>query len=291
MAQSTFLIPITKPYPVKVSVDNAERTFGGVTLITYPGDKIDFVVISISWSKFVDYIEQNMNLSTNPFIDRVAYINKQLKNFMNDGFADAVLYLNPEYKQAIHTVIKEGINKAYELRPKLKNNNNVLISTSLGSKIVFDMIRPEFEKNQSNEYVDFIGNLKQIYMTSNQIPLLDLYSKLLNKNSFIRSQQIKSQTLQSMDSALSINSFVRTNETRKLPIIAFSDPNDALSYYVQPKLEKIDFINVTISHTKWWWFGKLANPAVAHGGMKSQEHGYKSLVHGSEYLQNKFKKY
>lgn len=227
---------------------------------------------------------------------------------MNDGFADAVLYLNPQYRKAIHSVIKEGIEEAYDIKPELNGKASVLISTSLGSKIVFDIIN---DKNQMNGYNDFIKNLEQIFMTSNQIPLLDLYDNLIirKKNSLTNliADNFKCQlpTLTRMNDALSTISINRREG--KLPIIAFTDPNDALSYYVEfPKENKvcidsakeeyfkspeIEFINVTISHAKWWWFGKLANPLAAHGGMKSREHGYKSIIQGSEYLEGQFKTY
>ncbi len=242
---------------------NEERIkFGEVTLFTYPGEKSNFVLVSISWSQFIDYIEDILHVSTNPFGGRIAPWNKRIKEFMNDGFADAVLYLNPQYKSAIHSVIKKGIEKAYVIRPELNGNANVLISTSLGSKIVFDMIN---DKDQINAYSDFRNNMKQIFMTSNQIPLLDLYRKHLNRTDYnlrnlmdgvgVEEKDKKpSPTLTEMNEALKTNSInITKGEGSKLPIIAFTDPNDALSYYIKLEMEKIEFINVTISHAKWWW--------------------------------------
>lgn len=264
------------------------KVVGDITLKTYAGEKRDFVMVSLSWSQSTEFIEKLLLYASNPYGDRVAPLNKKMKEFMNEGFGDAVLYLNPQYKKIVHEVIEIGIEKAYSLRPELKGNPNVLISSSLGSKMVFDIININYKNKKASVYKDFWSNLQQVFMTSNQIPLLDLfeadYLSIKNKQA--------SSILFEMDNILRLTSkeMKSLDDNKKLPIIAFSDPNDALSYYnYYIPLNKIDFINVTISHSKWWWLTLLANPVKAHGGMKTEEHGYKSLVHGSSYF--KFKKY
>ena len=273
---------------IKHNLKINNKIVGDIALKTYPGEKRDFVLVSLSWSKSTEYIEKLLHHASNPYGDRIAPLNKEIKAMMNEGFADAVLYLNPHYKKVVHSVIEMGIEKAYSLRPELKGNHNVLVSSSLGSKMVFDIIKTNYHINKVSAYNDFFNNLQQVFMTSNQIPLLDLFEGDYLKR---KNKQVSSTLLQ-MDEILGFTSkqmkFLRDN--KKLPIITFSDPNDALSYYIYyTPLNKIDFINVTISHSKWWWFTYLANPMKAHAGMKTEEHGYKALVKGSSYFT--FKKY
>lgn len=263
------------------------KTLGNITMKTYPSKERNFVLVSLSWSKSMEFTENILHQASIPYENRVAAANIALKEFMNKGFADAILYLNPKYKKDVYTAIRMGVEKAYELRPKLYGNPNILISSSLGSKMMFDIIKEDREKKRNTASKDFLTNLKQVFMTSNQIPLLDLYdynsseSKKLNKKNI-------SSTLNSMSHLWT--SSQKKKKKKKLPIIAFTDPNDALSYYVPyAPIDGIDFVNVTISHAKIWYLNFLANPAKAHGGLKTETHGYKAIVHGSNYF--KFKEY
>jgi hypothetical protein len=78
----------------------------------------------------------------------------------------------------------------------------------------------------------------------------------------------------------------------RVQIVAFTDPNDALSYHLTQRFRKkcthlagtenrpVDFINVRISNVKWD-FGLFANPQDVHSdGFRKNEKAVDLLVHG-----------
>ena len=78
---------------------------------------------------------------------------------------------------------------------------------------------------------------------------------------------------------------------RELPILAFSDPNDLLSYEIPPKyaMENMDsricpkMTNISINVAKVMsilGLGEFANPAKAHGGYDNDERVIQLIVHG-----------
>ena len=230
---------------------------------------------------------------------------------MNDGFGDAILYLNPNYKEAVHTSIRLGIERACREDKELCNPKNVIVSSSLGSKMLFDVLDENYVMKGVN-YKDFFPQIAQIFMTSNQIPLIDLFSTkisikhLKGEKDFIISQNLNTEKANSDENTKTlykieniINKY--SSKNKKLPIIAFSDPNDALSYYipytgkcdrttnVENCVETMSFTNVTVSYVNWWWFGILANPVFAHGGFMKSDIGADALINGSDNLE--FKNY
>jgi hypothetical protein len=271
----------------------------------------NFKVVSLSWSDITLPKQLSLNNDSNPYLERVAYANKKIKMFMNDGFGDAILYLNPNYKEAVHTSIRLGIEKACIEDTKLCNPKNVIVSSSLGSKMLFDVLDENYVMKEA-KYKDFFPQIAQIFMTSNQIPLIDLFSTDISikhskgEKDLIISQNLNTEKANSNESTKTlykieniINKY--SSKNKKLPIIAFSDPNDALSYYipytgkcdrttnVKNCVETMSFTNVTVSYANWWWFGILANPVLAHGGFMKSDIGADALINGSDNLE--FKNY
>jgi len=276
-----------KQYITTLSKDvNKTNIIGDATILSYFGkDKSSFTFVSLSWSRFMDAIENSLSNQTNKNSNYIAPINKKLKKFMNTGFGDAILYMNNQHKEKIQQIIARLIIKTYELKPKIKTRDHILISTSLGSKLLFDIVKEYNQKKLSTKNIsilkNFIKHTKQIFMTSNQLALFNLYEKNKDLDNYqdilSRVDQIVSRTRDTK------------NNSKKLSIVAFTDPNDVLGYYIPNKItyKNIDFINVLVSNTKIWYLGIFANPIEAHEGIKTEEYGYKAIVNGSSYF--KFK--
>lgn len=274
------------------SLEKNKINYGNMTIKKYTSKTLsstevarEFILISLSWSDIMDGREDILHNASNIYKNRIASGNMMIKNLVNDGLGDAVLYLNPSYRSAVHTSIQIGIEKACELDSQLCNKPNVVVSSSLGSKMLFDVLDENLKMKNIN-YENFFSNIQQVFMTSNQIPLLDLYSATYDMNASTPFVKNKSATLTDMDKK--INNFTlykKKNKDKKLPIIAFSDPNDALSYNIYYESNnKIEFTNVTLTYARWWWFNLVANPLKAHQGFMEDEVGVKAFVYGSNKL-------
>jgi hypothetical protein len=87
----------------------------------------------------------------------------------------------------------------------------------------------------------------------------------------------------------------RSGAEDPLQIVAFTDPNDVLSYHLTERFQKkcayinndtsslINYVNVRIRNVKWTYFGLFANPLQAHSdGFRSNPKAIDLLVNGNE---------
>lgn len=218
---------------------------------------------------------------------RRAAINDLMKKFSNDTGPDPIIYLGESredilvsFAQAFCWMTKSnwdslpsGTTQACSFNDDSAAANVAIdqyavVSHSLGSRITIDgMQRIASLLHERDE--DFREALKHkeipIYMMSNQLPMLQLGRKLPDisnqKAAYCQSEGEK----------------YAGRMLKKMPIIAFSDPNDLLSYAIpQGFAEKyldsrlcIDVTNVNINVASIFdafGLGKLANPLNAHIG-------------------------
>ncbi len=162
----------------------------------------------------------------------------------------------------------------------------MFITHSLGSRIAIDTVRFFGERALTKETEEFIqfrsifsNKVLPIYMLANQLPLLELgrkpatvrgqIAKYCRPDGELRDQRILG----------------------KLPIYAFSDPNDLLSYPIPPKFadQYLDsrlcpkVTNIAINVAKpisLFGLGEFANPASAHGDYDHDERVIALIAHG-----------
>ena len=223
---------------------------------------------------------------------RRAEINNLLKKFSNDTGPDPIIYLGESredilvsFGQAFCWMIKgdwqnlpDGISQACSLNDdslakNLAVDHYALVSHSLGSRITIDGLQRIAELIDKRD-VDFRETLKHkkipIYMMSNQLPMLQLGRKLPEvgnqKQAYCQpgGEKYEKRMLAST------------------PIIAFSDPNDLLSYaipngFVEKYLDSrlcTDVTNININVARIinaFNFGKVANPLDAHIGYDTDD--------------------
>jgi hypothetical protein len=223
---------------------------------------------------------------------RRAEINNLMKKFSNDTGPDPIIYLGESredilvsFGQAFCWMIKgdwqnlpDGISQACSfnddsLAKNLAIDHYAFVSHSLGSRITIDGMQRIAELIDKRD-VDFRETLKHkkipIYMMSNQLPMLQLGRKLPEvgnqKQSYCQpgGEKYEKRMLAST------------------PIIAFSDPNDLLSYaipngFVEKYLDSrlcTDVTNININVAKIinaFSFGKVANPLEAHIGYDTDD--------------------
>ncbi len=225
---------------------------------------------------------------------RRAEINDLMKRFSNDTGPDPIIYLG-ESREKILTSFAQSFcwmissdwqdlpTKAHAVcrtsevsATTFNDDQYAFFSHSLGSKITIDGMQRIASAlgNDDPQYIrvkDVLRNkVMPIYMMSNQLPMLQLGRKMPE----IRGQEDR---------------YCRAGGDKysermlsKAPIIAFSDPNDLLSYAIpQGFVEKyidsrlcVDVTNININVAfvyDVFGLGKLANPMDAHIGYDTDD--------------------
>jgi hypothetical protein len=226
---------------------------------------------------------------------RRAEVNDMLKKFSNDTAPDPIIYLGESrdiilrsFAQAFCWMGKDrwdevpkegrhGCDFTNGLSDNLNQDQIVFISHSLGSRITIDgitrmvSILEHPEKKSTLQTVDSVKRAAlqkkkvQIFMLSNQLPMLQL------------GRELPEVTAQQADYCNANGSKYTSRLFAETSIVAFSDPNDLLSYaiphdFTEKYLDSrlcINVTNININIAKVidaFGLGKIANPMEAHVG-------------------------
>ena len=225
---------------------------------------------------------------------RRAEVNDLLKKFSNDTGPDPIIYLGEKredilvsFAQSFCWMISGDWGSLPDDSHQVCSSKNVtpfyndsyaFVSHSLGSRITIDglqRIASIYAERENDEYyadtMNFLKNKEvPIYMMSNQLPMLQLgrtIPKIVNQ---------EAAYCQPNGANYADRMLLKTN------IIAFSDPNDLLSYalphdFVSKYLDSrlcINVTNININVAKIYdafGLGKLANPMDAHIGYDTDD--------------------
>ncbi len=228
---------------------------------------------------------------------RRAEVNNMLKTFSNDTGPDPIIYLGESRADILLAFNQSVCWMTYGDWDKLPRSSNefcnapditsitndhyAFISHSLGSRITIDgfqSITSLVGTEGTSVNTSFLLNIKKefknkkipIYMMSNQLPMLQLGRKL-PKISNQKGEYCEPEGKHYTERFLA-----------KTRIIAFSDPNDILSYaipagFVEKYLDSrlcidVTNININVAHVyDVFGVGKLANPMDAHIGYDTDE--------------------
>lgn len=223
---------------------------------------------------------------------RRAEVNNMMKKFSNDTGPDPIIYLGESrddilisFGQSFCWMTKSNWSDLPDDKAEACSFNddsaakNILvdqyafISHSLGSRIAIDGMQ-RIASLVDQRDADFSSALKNkeipIYMMSNQLPMLQLGRKLPDvsnhKNEYCQENGEK----------------YNQRMLAKTPIIAFSDPNDLLSYaiphgFVEKYLDsrlctEVTNVNINVATIlDAFGMGKFANPIDAHVGYDTDD--------------------
>ncbi|MCK5191332.1 MAG: hypothetical protein KAR12_14900 [Methylococcales bacterium] len=262
----------------------------------------ELLYYELTWSDITAQEKAELEYDTSgEYSYRRAEVNDFLKQFSNDTSPDPMLYLgyrHDEILASFTTAFCWMISADWESLPEnsnqfcnplteqalanLKTDDYSFVSHSLGSRIAIDGmqdIATKFsnEKERGNlldEESQLIETFKNkqftIYMLSNQLPLLQM------------GRQLPEVTGQTEAYCNASGDQYKKRITDKMEVVAFSDPNDLLSYaipedFAEKKLDSrlcIEISNVVINVTDvidLLGFGKLANPLTAHTAYDSDD--------------------
>jgi hypothetical protein len=203
-----------------------------------------------------------------------AYFNGQIKDrLMNDCLADAMIYQGISHrtiKGAMVQTIKQVIDDQ-----DTKGGGNpgplVVVAESLGSKLVFDALNDMLSLPKGDPLAlagqRAAARLGLVFMAGNPMPLLRLADEP-DATPRPKADALPADSLQRFLVLRRGFGIERRQALAKLKLVAFTDPNDVLSYrllradYVS---SDVDMANVLVSNRPTW-FGLLEDPLGAHLG-------------------------
>ena len=258
----------------------------------------DLLFYELTWSEIT--AEQKALLAfdnSGEYTFRRTKINNMLKQFANDTGPDPIIYLGESrpdileaFSQSFCWMVQGGWDKLPDSGKHLCSglnaqqvieDNYVFVSHSLGSRItidgmqlIADKIHDAIKEREVNGNEELITGLKNknipIYMLSNQLPMLQL------------GRELPKVTRQRESYCTPGAPHYNDRMVKKTSIIAFSDPNDLLSYAIPPGFSdayidsrlctEITNININIAHIiDVLSLGKIANPMEAHTGYDTDD--------------------
>jgi hypothetical protein len=230
-----------------------------------------------------------------------ATLNRELKHgLINDCLTDVVVYGGPngnDIRQAMNETVCEALGGHFDgTRCDVSEGDSpaalAIVTESLASKLVFDAVLNIWNASQDNpdktaikHLVNSLAAMRVMYMLANQVPLLDAAGWVAPEGPLPASAPAKIQT-----SAGDV--FGLLSRARRLAppaagpttVVAFSDPNDLLSYRIVPQqlaehFEELRVINVLVSNDSTY-LGYIERPDTAHCGYPWNPHVFGMLARG-----------
>jgi hypothetical protein len=202
-----------------------------------------------------------------------AYFNGYVKdNLLNDCLSDAVIY-EGQSRDAIRDAMIESVSRILESNPN-GDRTLAVVAESLGSKILFDALSAMLESGQPRTQelgLQASRRLGLVFMAANQLPILGLAEQDIAQHGE-RGQRQDGRAAQEPDALRRFlelrrrQSAPRAETFARLAVVAFTDPNDLLSYRLLPAryaAPDVVVADVLVSNARSW-LGLIENPVAAH---------------------------
>lgn len=204
---------------------------------------------------------------------RADYNNLFKVTLLNDCLSDVTFYLGNEGGRAIRGRVRDALAAVTEQRGEDSDVPLFFVTESLGSAIVKDALTKPDGEVTTQKLLDLalaFAPTEVVYMAANQLPLLALADADVSPCGLA---DFLTQTLRSANAREA-----GLDTSREILAVAFTDPNDLLSYTLQPDDCPLA-INVIVSNARTW-FGKIENPLPAHTGYLDEAAVWKLIVDG-----------
>lgn len=203
-----------------------------------------------------------------PYAPTRARLNALLKErLLDDCLADAVIY-EGQARAAIQARMREAVLAA--TADQSASAPLLVVAESLGSKILFDTLLAMMDEESgpaAQAAGRVVARMRTLVMDANPIPLLALAEQPLPAAS--DTATLASPAADSLHRLLQRRQqLARRGAAAPLLLLAFSDPNDVLSYTLAPRDyadQNVVVINILVSNASTW-FGLLERPDTAHTG-------------------------
>ncbi|MDC9728237.1 MAG: hypothetical protein PSN04_02775, partial [Methyloprofundus sp.] len=260
----------------------------------------EMLFYELTWSAITNSEKEKIKYDTSGeySYDR-AEVNQLLKQFSNDASPDPMIYLGKSrgeilasFRTAFCWMVEndwaslpetssQSCKVGYKSSEYLQDDEFSIISHSLGSRIVIDgmhdiakrvteVAKGDTSSAESKFITAFQNKQIPFYLMSNQIPLLEM------------GEAPPEVTGEADAYCLPGGEHYGKRLVKKTSIMAFSDPNDLLSYgipqsfvenYLDSRLcAEVTNITINVAHVMdLFGMGKFANPLTAHTGYDSDD--------------------
>lgn len=263
--------------------NNLETSPGGqlpqakLSICTYAdSQRRTLQLYAVRWSPLTEGIKKavlSYDSAENYEDDRVKYNREMKKEVMNESLSDPLLYLSPHYQDDLQLVMQQAIcfiasrNDSCEtVKPTMgvqQNNRGLFIITeSLGSTMLYDTLKKIYRDGDSLKAAGekLIRDSVVHYMFANQLPLLCL-------GRYDPAPGDKGRD------CITNTGTKAAQQDKPLTIVAFSDPNDLLSYPLKKEQfqelaisNPVAVTNVLLNVEKWTLLYVFVHPHDAHTG-------------------------
>jgi hypothetical protein len=196
-----------------------------------------------------------------------ASLNGYIKDkLLNDCLSDAMIYEGAS-RDAIRDAMVESVSRIIESNPN-GDRTLAVVAESLGSKILFDALSSMLESRQPRTQAlgqQAARRLGLLYMAGNQLPILDLSRQDIERRPDTRTTGPQ-DALQRFLELRRRQAAPRAESVARLAVVAFTDPNDLLSYRLLPAryaAPDVAVADVLVSNARTW-LGLVENPVTAH---------------------------
>ncbi|MFL6676573.1 MAG: hypothetical protein ACJ8LG_25195 [Massilia sp.] len=198
-----------------------------------------------------------------------AYFNGKIKDqLLNDCLADAMIYEGVSHAALQQKMVDTLTRLLEDSEAKGGAAPLVVVAESLGSKILFDalaaMLQPEAPSHVRDLGQRASRRLALVFMAGNQLPMLDLAEQQAAAAQAARDGS--QDALQRFLALRRQQAGPRAETFARLAVVAFTDPNDLLSYRLLPtryQAPDVAIADVLVSNARTW-LGLLEDPFAAH---------------------------
>jgi hypothetical protein len=215
---------------------------------------------------------------------RRARVNDQLKSvLMNSCLADAIIYAGARGSD-IRAAIRALVTRLLVDQPPFPEQRGlVFVSESLGSKVLFDALLAGSGDPRTGPAMNrALQATRQLFMVANQVPTLDL-AEAAPVSSARAAPSARTTALRALVEEIRPRTAPRAVPPRPdVHVIAFTDPNDLLSYRLPLEYfgrEDVHVTNVLVSNAGAI-FGLFEWPVSAHTGYRDNESVLRVIVCG-----------
>jgi hypothetical protein len=231
-----------------------------------------------------------------PYPYERANLNRALKDgLLNDCLADALIYQGKSRdaisQQLQHALLAASTPSGAKLaKPSVLSAAStaskpiVFISESLGSKVAFDAI---YKLQNSADDAERLAGARvfdrfaQVFMGANQLPILALADQDIGG---MKARSVSDYPADPLGALLgNRKSSPSLMATRPIQVVAFTDPNDLLSYALarSTSVMSFDVVDVIVSNDSTL-FGFVERPDTAHTAYRENEVVTKLIACGSK---------
>jgi hypothetical protein len=235
------------------------------------------------------------------------------KAFVNTHLADAIIY-SGEFGATLRIVVANAVciltrispptDGSCDFRsPRRKPAPIAVITESLGSALVFDTLNELFiqSRERASAAVQVAGATSQMYMFANQLPFFELrHVKMPTDANWLEDYPCPKRdpaeagspgTTPGLSGFIELRRLARSPEestgaeSQPLSVVAFSDPNDLLTYFLSERFKNhcadVRFANVTVTNADKLWLFLAADPIRAHSHYRENAEVIRMVLEGS----------